>query len=80
MSAMLTHETAIRTGGWAIPRREGDRRAKRPSDPRKFYFVFDPEGDRVGYISHSDDRPALEYGGPTYFLKRCPPRLTNQYQ
>ena len=64
---------AIKTGGWAIPKR-GRARRQSPSKapPRKFYFVFDPEGERLGYIAHSDTRPALDRGGLTYFLKRWP--------
>ena len=62
---------AIRTGGWAVPKRTRALQAK-TNRPRKFYFVFDQAGERLGYIAHSDFRPELEFGGPTYFLKRCP--------
>lgn len=62
---------AIKTGGWTIPERNRGVPA-RASRPRKFYLVFGPAGERLGYIAHSDLRPELEVGGPTYFLKRCP--------
>ena len=80
MSAMIALEKAIRTGSWAIPHRASDRGQKelKRADPRKFYFVFDPVGERLGYISHSQQRPALEFGGPTYYLKRSHCECSNQ--
>ncbi len=75
MSANIALEQAIRTGGWVIPDRAGDSRpaGRGPYAPGKFYFVLDSQGNRLGRISHSEERPALMTGGPTYLLKRAPP-------
>jgi hypothetical protein len=74
VSANIASENAIRTGGWAVPIRAGPRRpyATNPKSNRKFYFVLDGQGDRLGYIANSEERPALMTGGPTYYLKRAP--------
>ena len=67
-----TPEKAIRTGGWCVPREPTVVASRdRPlPEPSKFYLVFDQAGSRVGCISYSATRPALEHGGPTYLLKR----------
>ena len=75
MSAMIALEQAIRTGGWAIPAfaaRRSPPSPKRGDRPRKFYFVLDGRGNRVGYIAYAEERPALETGGPTFLMKRSP--------
>lgn len=73
--ATFAVESAIRTGGWQVPqgtfRSVGtDGRVRFRRDPHTCYLVFGLAGDRLGCISHSQRRPALTYGGPTYFLKR----------
>lgn len=77
----IAAENAIRTGDWRIPgsaarsRRTGGL-IRFTRDPRNFYLVFNPVGERLGYISHSQKRPSLKLGGPTYYLNRCPSPLT----
>ena len=79
-AALRISESAIRTGGWRVPPggpRGGGQRAgskRKAQDPDKYYLVFNPGGEPLGYIWYSDQRPALERGGPTYLLKRCPIR------
>ena len=75
--AIIAVENAIRTGDWPIFGRQArSRRAdgliRFTRDPRNFYLVLDPVGHRLGCISHSQQRPSLERGGPTYYLKRSP--------
>jgi hypothetical protein len=74
VSANIALENAIRTGGWAVPIRAGQRRSygTDPRTNRKFYLVLDGRGDSLGYIANSEERPALMTGGPTYYLKRAP--------
>lgn len=76
-AATIAVENAIRTGDWRSPgravrsrRTDGLIRFKR--DPRNFYLVFNPLGERLGCISYSQNRPALKRGGPTYYLNRSP--------
>jgi hypothetical protein len=76
--AIIAVENAIRTGDWPIPgravrSRRTDGLIRFTRDPRNFYLVLDSVGERLGCISHSQKRPALQRGGPTYYLKR-PPR------
>ena len=80
-AAIIAVENAIRTGDWPIPGRA--HRSHRTNglirftrDPRNFYLVLDQTGERLGCISHSQKRPALQRGGPTYYLKRPSPPLT----
>ncbi len=77
MSASIALEQAIRTGGWAVPNRAGRSRplGGSPSNPQKFYLVLDGQGNRLGCITNSEERPALMTGGPTYLLKRAPRKL-----
>ena len=80
VSAMIALEQAIRTGGWAIAAPAAPTRplsAAAGDRPRKFYFVLDGCGNRLGYIAHAEDRPALETGGPTYLMKRRPASKTS---
>ena len=76
-AAIIAVENAIRTGDWRIPGRavrshKTDGLIRFTRDPRNFYLVLDPVGERLGCISHSQKRPALQRGGPTYYLKRSP--------
>jgi len=69
VNAKVGLDRAIRTGGWAIPARS---QQTPPAGmlPRKFYSVLNGRGDQVGFISNSQERPALGTGEPTYYLKR----------
>ena len=76
-AATIAVENAIRTGDWRSPGRavrshRTDHLIRFTRDPRSFYLVLDPVGERLGSISYSQKRPALKRGGPTYYLKRCP--------
>ncbi len=68
-------ENAIRTGDWrspgrAVRSRRTDRLIRFTRDPRNFYLVLNPCGERLGSISYSQKRPSLKRGGPTYYLNR----------
>ena len=68
-------ENAIRTGDWRSPgrvvrSRRDHRLIQFTRDPRNFYLVLNPFGEQLGSISHSQKRPALKRGGPTYYLNR----------
>lgn len=68
-------ENAIRTGDWqspgrAVRSRRTDGLIRFTRDPRNFYLVLNPCGERLGSISYSQKRPSLKRGGPTYYLNR----------
>ena len=76
-AATFAVEDAIRTGDWRAPGRavrfhRTDGLIRFTRDPRNFYLVFNPVGERLGSISYSQKRPSLKRGGPTYYLKRTP--------
>jgi hypothetical protein len=76
-AAIIGVESAIRTGDWPSPGRavrshRTDGLIRFTRDPRNFYLVLNPLGERLGCISNSQMRPSLQRGGPTYFLKRAP--------